>query len=145
MTVLAINKLIPRAVRNNNPLNIRESERNEWRGELPLALNKVFDADFESFSNPVYGYRAGAVLLRNYKKMYGLNTISQIITKFAPSNENNTAAYIASVSKQTGIDANQPLTLNDAELADIMLAMHKHEAGGVYFGRMLINQALKVV
>lgn len=116
---------IPRGIRNNNPLNIRENHLvdYDWQGEHFLNL----DNDFEEFTAPIYGLRAGARVLRTYRHVYGLNTISGIINRFAPPSENNTQAYIASVSQKTGINPDQPLT--DSDYPPLMAAMIHHENG----------------
>lgn len=60
---------------------------------------------------------------------HGLTTISQVISTYAPSSENNTAAYIADVSKSTGIAPDAPIDLvNNAQLrSQIAAAIVKHE------------------
>ncbi len=44
-----------------------------------------------------------AKVLINYKKLYGLNTVRQIISRYAPPNENQTTAYVQSVARQLGV------------------------------------------
>jgi hypothetical protein len=57
-----------------------------------------------------YGWRAAFVLLtRTYYHTYRLYTIRAIITRWAPPNENNTAAYIRNVSRLTGIAPDEPI------------------------------------
>lgn len=73
--------------RNNNPLNIRYSKQNNWLGQI--GSNKGFCV----FDNIEHGYRAAIMLVRNYVRK-GFNTPRKIITRFAPSNENDTQAYI---------------------------------------------------
>jgi len=51
----------------------------------------------------IYGIRALAKVLTNYKKIHNLNTVRQIISRYAPPNENQTTAYIQSVAKQLGV------------------------------------------
>lgn len=85
---MAKNTIIPRGIRNNNPLNIRIG--NAWLGEV---MNPT-DPQFEQFVSMKYGLRAGFVLLRRYIWHYKRQTIADIITAWAPSNENNTGKYI---------------------------------------------------
>ncbi|WP_029225778.1 hypothetical protein, partial [Vibrio tasmaniensis] len=105
-------KTLPRGVRNNNPLNIRESkgDRTQWDGEHLLDLDK----SFEEFKHPVYGFRAGARVLRSYSRQ-GFRTLSEIINRFAPSIENDTELYIKHVSEWTGIGRNQVVDVNNNE------------------------------
>lgn len=98
------NKIEPRGIRNNNPLNIRIG--NDWKGERPNAKDK----SFEEFTSMEYGIRAGFIILRKYITGYNgltqkFNTIEKMISRWAPTVENNTAAYISQVSKMTGIPA----------------------------------------
>lgn len=117
----------PRGVRNNNPLNIRIG--NNWRGEALVSK----DAEFETFSHPKYGFRAGAKLLRNYQNRYGLNTVRAIIGRFAPPNENHTDNYIKFVSDQIGVKPDQLISLADDNfLARMMHAMSVMEVGRHY-------------
>jgi len=99
-------------VRNNNPLNFRESkgDRTQWDGEHLLDLDK----NFEEFKHPVYGFRTGAGVLRSYSRQ-GFQTLSEIINCFAPPVENNTELYNKHVSEWTGIGRNQVVDLNNNE------------------------------
>ena len=86
----------PRGIINNNPGNIRHGAN--WQG---LNQNgRDIDSAFCVFESPVLGIRALAKVLINYKKIHGLNTVRQIVSRYAPPNENQTAAYIQSVAKQ---------------------------------------------
>ena len=106
------NELLPRGYRNNNPLNIDYKTFNAWKGKvLPNT-----DGRFEQFENLAYGYRAALVLLRNYIKKYGCNTIAKIIARWAPENENNTSGYISRVCETLGLPANTPVSVNNKEL-----------------------------
>ena len=91
--------MLPRGIRNNNPLNIRRS-KDQWQG---LRAQQT-DASFCQFETLEYGWRAAFYLLtRTYYHKYRLFTIRAIISKWAPPNENLTATYIQNVSRLTGI------------------------------------------
>lgn len=81
---------IPLGIANNNPLNIRYSPINRWRGQTGC------NRGFCTFTSMKYGIRAALVLLRNYKRR-GIESISGIISTWAPSNENDTQSYISTV------------------------------------------------
>lgn len=99
----------------NNPGNLRS-----W-GNLPT------QGGFAVFPTTEAGLSAMGKQLQLYGKR-GKNTISDIISTYAPSSENNTQAYIDDVVKRTGFKANQRLDLNDTDtLAKLMAAMTKHE------------------
>ena len=78
-----------RGIRNNNPANIRHS-CSKW-----LGLSKVqVDKEFCTFDSMEFGVRALLVLLRTYYNKHHCNTIRKVISRFAPSSENNTEKYI---------------------------------------------------
>ena len=97
--------MLPRGIRNNNPLNIRRS-KDQWKGLAEAQTDRAF----VQFKTLEYGWRAAFYLLtRTYYHKYRLYTIRTIIRRWAPSNENDTNAYIANVSKLTGIDPDEPI------------------------------------
>lgn len=99
---------LARGIRNNNPGNIVVNANNKWLGKITPSS----DVKFEQFQDVHFGLRAMMVLLRNYVKQ-GNNTISKIITKYAPTTENHTSAYINSVVSQTGFSKDALLNLDD--------------------------------
>ncbi|EPE8148689.1 hypothetical protein ACSOQ2_004501, partial [Yersinia enterocolitica] len=61
----------------------------------------------------------------------GINNVKDIVNKWAPSNENDTAAYIRHVVKSTKFSENEKLNLNDpAVLAKLISAMATKEGAG---------------
>lgn len=116
---MANSRIIPRGIRNNNPLNIRIG--NVWLGEV----RDPSDPNFEQFISMVYGVRAGFVLLRRYIRHYHRTTIPQVIAAWAPSNENNTTAYIDKVCQVSGIERDVQLKYEDEDqmvaLVDAMI------------------------
>lgn len=88
-----------RGIRNANPLNLRHGEK--WQG-----LRKYqSDKQFCQFVDMKHGVRAAIIVLRTYYCVHGLRTISDIISRFAPTNENDTAAYIRILSNYVNIPA----------------------------------------
>lgn len=118
-----------RGIRNNNPLNIRISS-NAWTGKVTPSKDKAF----ETFSDSKYGFRAAAKLIRNYQNLYGLNTLSGIIHRWAPASDNNdTDNYIQFVSSKLGVNRNAPLNLyDDAFMARLVHTMSIMEVGRYY-------------
>lgn len=98
-----------RGIRNNNPGNIDYRPANNWKGQLPY--DKSIEPRFCRFSAPEYGIRAIIALLRNYQAKYALKTIRGLISRWAPSNENNTNAYVSGVSKALGVDPDASVSL----------------------------------
>ena len=115
--------MMPRGLRNNNPLNIRHSA-DRFQGEIAGT-----DKSFKTFSSLAYGYRAGFVILGTYLS-HGLNTVEKIITHWAPSTENDTESYIAHVERWSGVPRNKELTARDgSEYILIVAAMSFVENG----------------
>jgi len=130
----------PRGIRNNNPLNIRVS-KDAWLGEVPKFEKK--DAVFEEFVSPLYGLRAAAKLLIKYFTVYHLETLTKIISRWAPPEENDTAAYIAAVSKDSGLHPDEHLTPDD--IPTFQPGMIKVEnAGQQPYSAALIRQAFEM-
>ncbi|WP_162287016.1 structural protein [Pantoea stewartii] len=115
-----------RGIRNNNPGNIRWGD--EWKGLVPEGQRT--DKSFCQFVAPEFGIRAMIIILRNYQSKHGLKTITGIIKRWAPPNENDTQAYIRSVAQATGTDADKPIDLTDSrKLFPLLQAIIRHENG----------------
>lgn len=116
---------LPRGLRNNNPGNIEDG---------PFARTQPgyvgSDGRFAIFDNINSGKAATSSLLGSYGNK-GVNTLSGIINRWAPAADgNDTRAYIAAVARQTGLDPNKPLDMNNrAVMASIADAIHSHENG----------------
>ena len=124
----------PRGFRNNNPGNIRHG--NEWLG----LSGEQTDVHFDQFQSVEYGIRAMLKILETYRQKYHLHTVEEIISRWAPPNENNTAAYIESVCRS--IDAAQPLRWVSAiaPLPAIVAGIIHHENGRQPFNLKFIQQ-----
>ena len=125
---------LPRGVRNCNPGNIRMppkklEDKDKFIGELRPSRDK----SFRTFVNMAYGYRAMHYLLRRYKNSYQLNTLEQMISRWAPPTENQTDAYIDFVAKRSGIGRDQIVDVsNMTVMCRIVEAMAKMENGSKY-------------
>lgn len=127
-----------RGVRNNNPGNIEKS-RDRWKG---LAANQP-DSRFFTFSEAKWGIRAMARILQNYQKKYGLDTIQDIIDRWAPPVENNTSAYVNAVARDTGFGKDQKLDLKRHDhLFPLVKAIIDHENGYTPYRDAEINEGL---
>lgn len=125
-----MNKTLPRGLRNNNPLNIRKS-KDKWVG----LASKQTDKSFFQFKSLSYGFRAAFVLIHNYMQMYRLTNITQIISRWAPPNENNTAAYVAKVCEMSGLSSVQPLSFHNRDhMLPLVRAMAYVENGCIIEG-----------
>lgn len=101
---------IPRGIRNNNPGNIRKSST-KWKGEIGGD-----DSDFVTFITATMGIRALVKTVQTYQRKHGLSSIRRIIARWAPSNENDTDAYIAFVAKVVGTGADENLDPNSLQV-----------------------------
>jgi hypothetical protein len=115
----------PRGIRNKNPMNVRYNAANNWDGQ-----SGKDSANFAQFESVHYGIRAGAKLLRNYQSMHGLNTIREILSRYAPTEENDTESYIQSVAQKMKVTPDSYLALSsDFVLIPLVQAIIKHENG----------------
>ena len=115
---------LPRGLRNNNPGNIRISPT-RYKGEIVPSSDRAF----KQFKNRGWGYRAIFVLLESYHKR-GIKTIRQIISRYAPSCENDTEGYISSVCESSLIGADAPLDITDKNtMVLVVSAISKVENG----------------
>lgn len=118
----------PRGIRNNNPGNIDFNPLNKWKGLNPKS--KELDSRFCVFISPEYGIRALMILLCNYEKKHGLNSVRQIINRWAPTHENNTSAYMTHVAKMMNVGLDDCLDLKERDvLIKLAKAIVTHENG----------------
>lgn len=131
----------PRGIRNNNPGNIRWGD--DWKGLVPKSQRT--DKDFCQFITPEYGIRAMIVILRNYQRKHGLNTITGIINRWAPTSENNTQAYIDSVAKATDTAPDQFVHTDDSRfMMKLLQAIIRHENGVQPYGFDVFVRAVEL-
>lgn len=116
--------MLPRGIRLNNPLNIEKGQ--DWQGlEFPND-----DPRFCRFSMPEYGIRAGCKLFQTYYRKYGLKTLHEWVTRFAPPSENDTISYIKSVCHESGFGPLEEVDpFNSEHLHRIIPAFIRHEQG----------------
>lgn len=121
------NKFLPRGLRNNNPGNIRDTGQG-WQGEIPAQQRT--DLEFCQFVTIEYGYRALLKLLQNYHRVYGCQTLADYISRWAPSNENDTNAYLRAVCQDMDASATYVPDITDREtMCDLAAAISRVENG----------------
>lgn len=114
-----------RGLANCNPGNIRRSS-SRYRGEVRPSR----DPDFKQFESIEWGYRAIFVTLNTYRRKYGLRTIREMISRWAPPVENHTEAYIRAVTARTGFSADEVLdTRLRQQMVPLIAAMSEVENG----------------
>ena len=114
-----------RGIRNNNPGNLRRSA-DRWQG---LAKEQT-DPEFFQFVSPAYGYRALIKTLQNYRCLHGLQSVKEMITRWAPPTENDTAAYVRSVCREMQVpDSYVPDVEDRGTMCALAAAISRHENG----------------
>jgi len=103
----------------NNPGNLRAGQ-----GQTGAANG------YAVFPTQEAGLSAMVRQIQLYETRDGLRSINDIVSKYAPASENNTAAYVDDVSKRTGIAADQQIDPNDKQaMTALVSAMIQHEQG----------------
>ena len=112
--------------RINNPLNIKQYNQG-FLGETGE------DSGFVSFKDPMYGVRAADRVLTTYGTKHGINTIRDLINRWAPPSENDTQNYVNYISDQLSIDPDAEVDLsNPAMRARILSQMTMMESRSKY-------------
>lgn len=123
-----------RGIRNNNPGNIRASKE-AWIGQVGID-----DKGFVIFDTIEHGIRAMAKTLMVYFKVHNLLTVSKIIERWAPPEENNTEAYRKDVAQRMCVGIDEVLNLNaTATMADLIQAICIHENGQWPYSLVQLN------
>lgn len=131
----------PRGIRNNNPGNI-ERTREKWVG---MAADQSADDRFIVFSAPVYGIRALAKILINYQRKYGIRTIYEAVSRWAPKHENDTGAYAKAVAKAVGVDPDAVVDFDDPRIiTPLVTAIIRHENGQQPYDQDLIEDGIRM-
>ncbi|EAA6684988.1 TPA: hypothetical protein G8T93_000732 [Salmonella enterica] len=122
------------ADRFNNPANLRYAAGYETANTR--------SGKFAVFPSLDEGVLAAAKQLQIYGTK-GINNIHDIISKWAPSNENNTKAYIRHVVNATGRSEFEKLNLNDTRtLAKLITAMSVKEGAGSRLSEEKVTQII---
>ena len=119
-----------RGIKNHNPGNIRKGD--QWQGlDTPGD-----DGEFCCFESPAYGIRALARVLITYqdrriaKDGSAIDTVQEIIERWAPSSENDTQSYVRSVRQAAGVRPGEHIDCHDFDmLSRIVKAIIRHENG----------------
>lgn len=117
--------ILPRGLRNNNAGNIRIS-KTRYLGEVVPSSDRAF----KQFKTMAWGYRAVFVLLDSYFRK-GLVTLRQMITRYAPPNENDTESYIRHVAQNAVVDPDAPLDVNDRNVMVLVVAAISKVENGI--------------
>jgi hypothetical protein len=92
-----------------------------------------------------FGARAQMINLRTWYNR-GLNTLTKLITVYAPPNENDTANYISFLSKRLSLDPDYPFSLTPGLLVQLAYAISIMENGTTsYITPDLYSNAYKLI
>ena len=126
-----------RGERNCNPGNIRHGAL--WQGMAP----EQPDPEFVTFIAPEWGIRAIGRILLHYETL-GLKTVRGLITRYAPSTENNTPAYVSDVAQHLGVGPDDPIHVWSSLWA-LLPAIIAHENGEQPYSDELIGKAISLI
>ena len=142
--------MTPRGERNNNPGNIDYNPRNQWQGQL--GIEPGANGRFAVFDCPENGIRALGKLLLNYRGKTGMpgvgkpgiDTPLEFISRWAPSNENNTNAYAAAIAKRLGIGVRDSIDVSKPEtLLQVVTGIIVHENGKNPYSAEVIREGVR--
>lgn len=110
-----------RGQRNHNPLNIKRSRGTHWLGQCP----RQRDREFVQFEADLFGLRAAFRILRSYLTLQNLQTLRQVIYRWAPPEDGNaTKSYVNLVAMHSDVRPDSLLRWGDSKkLVAIVKAM----------------------
>lgn len=131
---------IPFGLLNNNPGNI-EFRNQEGASQWSTSNGKV--SRFAKFATQEEGLYQIGRQLQLYDSR-GVSTIKDMINKYAPSSENDTAGYIQGVVEQSGYAANKPVDMTDLKLVSALIrAIVRAEVGTSPYTQGQYDEAAK--
>lgn len=114
----------------NNPGNIRPG--GGFIGEMGS------ESGFATFTDPSLGIRALARLPVTYAEQYGINTVKDFVSRYAPRSENEASFdnYVNALSRQLGVSPTDKVDFTDPSVRQIMLpAIMNFEQGAGFSDR----------
>ena len=113
-----------RGIRNNNPGNMDCLLNNQmWDGQTGN------DGRFATFVDMPHGIRAWFKNLHTQIVGHGYNTVTKLISTYAPPTENNTANYINAVASGLGVNPDDIITFDKDTAITILHACFRQENG----------------
>ena len=136
-----------RNYRNNNLGNLvfanqegATLEAPNANGEQRFARFNTPEEGIRALANQVSSYYNGTSAAAGYQK---LQTVSSIISKWAPPKENNTNQYIDNVSKYLGVSPNEKIDVSNPEvMTQLVRAIATKEGGNPAVNNEFIKNAL---
>ena len=132
--------LMPRGIRNNNPGNINFA--NQKGAVLEPKTDSVPSPRFACFKDPKDGLRCLRDQLIRYYDHYQLHTVKGMISRWAPTSENNTASYIAGVAHSVGVEEDDTIhEMTPTIMTGLMNAIIRYENGMNPYGETVSDIA----
>ena len=126
-----------RGIRNNNPGNIEIGA--PWQGLMKpekMTVEQRAEVRFCVFESPAYGIRAIARTLITYQDKRKapdgsrIDTVKEIVERWAPPVENNSGAYAAHVRKVLNVQPGDEINVHDYEtMKGLVVGIILHENG----------------
>jgi hypothetical protein len=98
------------------------------------------DSRFVVFTDAVWGIRALAKVLLTYSRVYpqdtphDIDTVREIVNRWAPQVENDTGAYVNAVAKELGVTPDDQIDVTDTDtMKALVVAIIRHENGRVVY------------
>jgi hypothetical protein len=139
-----------RGIRNNNPGNIRVGAK--WQGLVApeeMTPEQKAEKEFCVFKSAPWGIRAMARTLITYqdkrkaKDGSKIDTVHEVIARWAPPIENNTDAYADHVALKIGVSANDRIDVHSYEvMRPLIEAIILHENGEQPYTSAQIDKGL---
>ena len=111
---------LSRAASNYVNVKTPNGRPNYWKGQVGIDRH-----GHAVFSSPEWSLRAGAIVLRNYARRYGLNTIEGIVKRFSTCNHEE---YIRFLCRRMGLKPDESFDVVK-RMPELLPAMVKFETG----------------
>jgi hypothetical protein len=135
-----------RGERNNNPGNV-ERNKTQWKGMSP---DQSSDPRFVVFTSAVWGIRALAKIMLTYSTVYpqdspqDIDTVREIVNRWAPPSENDTGAYVKDVCAHVGVQPGDVIDVTDEPtMCKLVKAIIDHENGRCVYDDDLIEDGVR--
>ncbi len=137
-----------RGIRNHNPGNIDRQPKVRWQG---MSADQSGDRRFVVFDSPKWGIRAIARVLITYQDAREaadgskIDTVREIIARWAPPAENDTGAYAEHVAKLIRLGVDEKIDVYDyATMRALVAAIITHENGVQPYDDATLDAGLKL-
>jgi hypothetical protein len=148
--------MTPRGIRNNNPGNLdfnrRNFNRDPWVGETgPEIRGDGSEGRFTNFDSPEHGIRALAKVLLTYCRLRKaadgspIDTVQEIIDRWAPPHENDTTSYARHVRAQLDLEEGENVDVTEVDvLEDLVTSIIAHENGVQPYSEEVIAEGVRL-